>query len=249
MPRLIRQYLGGLDDINQAEADAWLADLKALDADGGYSFAVLQFCILFYRDSAGHRLELELRADSAREFTARSGFLYCWGSRLLRELLAGWLVVAGALVVAPAARAGTFTNASFPDHPYSVAVPFGISAFTVSLYGASGGSVPSGEAGGKGGLTVATLSVSGGEVYTLVLGGHGVTCTSERRPAAPRGPNGGGASKTQRLGETFVSGGSGGGATDLRDIQSGGAYVLVAGGGGRRRARGVRRERWRVDGR
>jgi SAM-dependent methyltransferase len=44
MPALIRQYLGNLDDIDQAEADAWLADLKALDAGGAYSFAVLQFC-------------------------------------------------------------------------------------------------------------------------------------------------------------------------------------------------------------
>jgi ubiquinone/menaquinone biosynthesis C-methylase UbiE len=44
MPALIRRYLGGLDDIDQSEADAWLADLQALDADGAYSFAVLQFC-------------------------------------------------------------------------------------------------------------------------------------------------------------------------------------------------------------
>ena len=44
MPALIRQYLGDLDDIDQAEADAWLADLEALDASGAYSFAVLQFC-------------------------------------------------------------------------------------------------------------------------------------------------------------------------------------------------------------
>ena len=44
MPALIRQYLGDLDDIDQAEADAWLADLEALDASSAYSFAVLQFC-------------------------------------------------------------------------------------------------------------------------------------------------------------------------------------------------------------
>jgi ubiquinone/menaquinone biosynthesis C-methylase UbiE len=44
MPALIRQYLGNLDDIDQAEADAWLADLEALDANSAYSFAVLQFC-------------------------------------------------------------------------------------------------------------------------------------------------------------------------------------------------------------
>src|SRR3954447_14318348 len=44
MPALIREYLGGLEDIDQSEADAWLADLKALDAGGAYSFAVVQFC-------------------------------------------------------------------------------------------------------------------------------------------------------------------------------------------------------------
>ncbi len=44
MPALIRRYLGGLEDVDQAEADAWLADLEALDAGGAYSFAVLQFC-------------------------------------------------------------------------------------------------------------------------------------------------------------------------------------------------------------
>src|SRR4051812_4795013 len=44
LPALIRQYLAGLDDIDHAEADAWLADLQALDANGAYSFAVLQFC-------------------------------------------------------------------------------------------------------------------------------------------------------------------------------------------------------------
>jgi ubiquinone/menaquinone biosynthesis C-methylase UbiE len=49
MPALIRQYLGGLGDIDQAEADAWLADLQALDAGGAYSFAVLQFCFTVTR--------------------------------------------------------------------------------------------------------------------------------------------------------------------------------------------------------
>ena len=44
MPALIRRYLGGLDDVDQSDADAWLADLEALDAGGAYSFAVLQFC-------------------------------------------------------------------------------------------------------------------------------------------------------------------------------------------------------------
>jgi arsenite methyltransferase len=52
MPALIRQYLGGLDDIDEAEADAWLADLEALDAGGAYSFAVVQFCFTATRPEA-----------------------------------------------------------------------------------------------------------------------------------------------------------------------------------------------------
>jgi hypothetical protein len=32
------------DDIDQPEVYAWLAELKALDAGGAYSFAVLQSC-------------------------------------------------------------------------------------------------------------------------------------------------------------------------------------------------------------
>ena len=44
MPLQIRQYLSMLDDVDAAEADAWLADLRALDARGEYAFASLQCC-------------------------------------------------------------------------------------------------------------------------------------------------------------------------------------------------------------
>jgi ubiquinone/menaquinone biosynthesis C-methylase UbiE len=40
----VRQYLAGLDDIDQADADAWLAELRDLDARGAYAFSVTQFC-------------------------------------------------------------------------------------------------------------------------------------------------------------------------------------------------------------
>jgi SAM-dependent methyltransferase len=52
MPALIRQYLANLEDIDQAEADAWLTDLQALDANGAYSFAVLQFCFSVTRPNS-----------------------------------------------------------------------------------------------------------------------------------------------------------------------------------------------------
>lgn len=40
----VRHYLRGLDDVDQGEADAWLADLGALHDRGEYSCAVTQFC-------------------------------------------------------------------------------------------------------------------------------------------------------------------------------------------------------------
>jgi arsenite methyltransferase len=44
IPLLIRQYLDGLADVDQDEADAWVDDLRELDARGEYAFAVTQFC-------------------------------------------------------------------------------------------------------------------------------------------------------------------------------------------------------------
>ena len=44
MPFMIRQYLSGLADVDQGEADAWLADLQELDERGEYAFAFVQFC-------------------------------------------------------------------------------------------------------------------------------------------------------------------------------------------------------------
>ena len=44
LPQLIADYVGGLDDVPAGEAEAWLEELRALDARGEYFFALVQFC-------------------------------------------------------------------------------------------------------------------------------------------------------------------------------------------------------------
>lgn len=44
IPSMIRKYLAGLADVPRDEATAWLDELQQLDAEGRYSFAVVQFC-------------------------------------------------------------------------------------------------------------------------------------------------------------------------------------------------------------
>jgi ubiquinone/menaquinone biosynthesis C-methylase UbiE len=41
---IVRQYLAGLEDLDQAEADAWLAELGELQDRGEYSSSLTQFC-------------------------------------------------------------------------------------------------------------------------------------------------------------------------------------------------------------
>lgn len=143
-------------------------------------------------------------------------------------------VVFAALAAGGAAAAGpalaTPVQAVFPftGSPQTWTVPTGVTQATFTLAGAAGGigspsSVPA--AGGLGALVHATLAVTPGQTYTLVVGGAGGS-------GLPGGYNGGGAAG----GNLFVpAAGSGGGATDLR---TGGASaplsarVLVAAGGG-----------------
>ena len=44
LPLIIGQYAEGLADVDQQEVAAWIEELRALDAGGDYSFAVVQFC-------------------------------------------------------------------------------------------------------------------------------------------------------------------------------------------------------------
>jgi arsenite methyltransferase len=44
LPTIIRRYLNGLEDVDQDDATAWVAELRERDARGEYSFAFTQFC-------------------------------------------------------------------------------------------------------------------------------------------------------------------------------------------------------------
>lgn len=143
----------------------------------------------------------------------------------------------------PCGPAGEFTS-SPPTCTYATAgtdvftVPAGVSALTVDLYGAEGGSAAGfvspnppneGAPGGLGGRTHAVLAVTPGQGVQITRGGVGSSGTSRHgeyaRPGGfGHGTGGGGA---------HGGGGSGGGATDLRT----GAFgptdrILVAGAGG-----------------
>ncbi|MGW7368343.1 hypothetical protein ACWGI8_34220, partial [Streptomyces sp. NPDC054841] len=100
-------------------------------------------------------------------------------------------------------------------------VPAGVSAVTVDLFGAEGGSAagyvtpnpPStGAPGGLGGHTRATLTVTPGQVLQLTVGAAGIPGSSRRGEYARPGGYGHGAGG----GGAHGGGGSGGGASDVR---------------------------------
>ncbi|MFD9516887.1 Ig-like domain-containing protein [Streptomyces sp. NPDC059979] len=143
----------------------------------------------------------------------------------------------------PCGAGGTFT-ASPPTCTYTAVgtdtftVPEGVSAATVDVFGAEGGSAAGfvtpnppneGAPGGLGGETRATLAVSAGQHLQITVGGAGSSGSSRRGEYARPGGTGHGAGG----GGSHGGGGSGGGATDVRVGAFGPAdRVVVAGGGG-----------------
>ncbi|WP_330334484.1 Ig-like domain-containing protein [Streptomyces sp. NBC_00536] len=143
----------------------------------------------------------------------------------------------------PCGPAGAFTT-SPPTCTYATAgtdvftVPAGVSALTVDLYGAEGGSAAGyvspnppndGAPGGLGGRTHATLAVIPGQSIQITRGAVGSSGTSRHGEYARPGGFGHGSGG----GGAHGGGGSGGGATDLRTGTFGPAdRILVAGGGG-----------------
>ncbi|MFG2292116.1 Ig-like domain-containing protein [Streptomyces sp. NPDC048603] len=117
-------------------------------------------------------------------------------------------------------------------------VPDGVTAVTVALYGAEGGSAAGfvspnppneGAPGGLGGETRGTLAVTPGQTLQLTVGAAGIPGSSRRGEYARPGGYGHGSGG----GGAHGGGGSGGGATDLR-TGAFGPYerVMVAGAGG-----------------
>jgi hypothetical protein len=143
------------------------------------------------------------------------------------------IVVVG-LAVGPASAAkpsGVLFSQTSPG-TYTWAVPKNVHKVTFQLFGAAGAYGAGAGAGGLGGKTTATLAVEPGQLFEIVVGGEG---TWDIIPPVG-GFNGGG---PVSFAGGFITGGPGGGGTDVRAGQcaatlSCGVYdrVLVAGGGG-----------------
>jgi len=118
-------------------------------------------------------------------------------------------------------------------------VPAGVTQATFDVYGAAGGTAAiSNTPGGAGGRVTATLPVSAGSTYQLVVGGAGTDNGRDPSGREGAGVNGGGAGGNDG-GSGEGDGGGGGGASDVRSGSCAAtlacgleARILVGGGGG-----------------
>jgi hypothetical protein len=102
-------------------------------------------------------------------------------------------------------------------------VPAGVTELTIATEGAQGGAGASGGSGADGGLVSGVVSVTPGEVLTVIVGGRGGAGAT-----AAGGFDGGGAAGAVSGG---ADGGGGGGASEIRS-ESGVLFVAGGGGGG-----------------
>jgi hypothetical protein len=149
---------------------------------------------------------------------------------LIRSIFSG--LVAASIVLASGCDIGGSGSSAylisqrvFPytGDPQEFVVPEGVTAMTVSAYGASGGdgwnTAGAGSAAGRGGLggnIQATLDVTPGETLCIYVGGagvHGAPRSSNWPPSGMGGWNGGGDGQRDDGGSV---GGGGGGASDIR---------------------------------
>ena len=150
-------------------------------------------------------------------------------------ILVSSVAVSSAIMASPASAA--VTTAMY-NTPGSVMwrVPTGVHSIVVEASGASGGTAWSGQVGGLGGQTRATLLVIPGEDLQINVGGAG----GDGRPGdfggnAAGGVNGGGLGADAdaiSYSQIGFGGGGGGGASDVRRAPFGLAQRLVVGAGG-----------------
>lgn len=114
-------------------------------------------------------------------------------------------------------------------------VPPGVTAITVDVYGAAGGSVgTANSSGGLGGRASSTLTVTPGSTLTVTVGGVGGSVTGT--PGTPAGgaaggsPGGGAGGAGPAPSTSGGHGGAGGGGYSA--ILDGGTVLIIAGGGG-----------------
>jgi len=157
--------------------------------------------------------------------------------------IAGALVAVASLV-APAVVAAQQTcvaTASFTSGQQAFVVPGGVTTIAIDVFGAQGGSLPSAQNPGVGGLggraTAATVAVTAGESLTVVVGAQGASIPGPLNATPSPGgaggfPNGGpgGASVSGGGGLTAAHPGAGGGGASW--VARGVTRLIVAGGGG-----------------
>jgi hypothetical protein len=150
---------------------------------------------------------------------------------ILLPILALTLGVAPAAPPAQAQPAPTTLTFEYTGAAQSWTVPAGVTQATFDVFGASGGRWGSQSSQGLGGRATARLVVTPGDTIAIVVGEHGRLIPKELNR---RTFNGGGAGGIFLTGDGN-SGGSGGGASDVRIGGTGVEHrVLVAGGGGGR---------------
>src|SRR4051812_14696170 len=144
---------------------------------------------------------------------------------------------ATALAVGPA-NADLQGNAFFATPgTYTWKVPAGVDTVDVDVYGAAGGGVTkmdgTARAGASGGHVRATMAVTPGQTYTILVGGQGGAAAESNDPAAggsggfAGGGHGGAAVLPQGLFQCTPGGGGGGRSA----LSLGSTPVIVAGGG------------------
>ena len=147
---------------------------------------------------------------------------------------------AAALPSGPVVERVEFLGSASPSVgvSYDWTVPARVAWANVDAYGAQGGDCASGgyAYGGLGGRTVATISVTPGEVLRIAPGGQGGTSCSDGVPSnsqALGGDNGGG--PAGRTVNGVWTAGGGGGGSDVRRSPYGMGWpdrIVTAGGGG-----------------
>ena len=123
----------------------------------------------------------------------------------------------------------TVTVFSYTGADQTYTVPAGVTSITVKMWGGGGGGGyfggwTCGFSGGGGGFTQGTLSVSAGQVYTIMVGGGGTGGN-----IANTANSYGGGSRSCNTGSDCRYGGQGGGRSCIR---LSGTELMTAGGGG-----------------
>lgn len=127
---------------------------------------------------------------------------------------------------------------NYTGSPQTWTVPANVTTVGLSVWGAQGGDGGKGTytagVGGNGGYAAGTLSVSPGDILTIIVGGMGQSAASHPTcPTCPGGNGGygsGGGAGGAWCSSQYAAGGGGGGGFSM--IQKNGTMVLVAGGGG-----------------